>query len=55
MRSMVGDMLSHIPLHCSDNIPAVGHPNNSAILESQQSDINLITLERNSFNFLEFV
>jgi len=27
---------------------------NSPILESQQSDINLITLERNSFNFLEY-
>lgn len=29
-------------------------PNNSA-LDSQRSDMNLITLERNSFNFLEYV
>lgn len=30
-------------------------PNRSTQLESQQSEMNLITLERNSFNFLEHV
>ncbi|KAJ7783773.1 Rec8 like protein-domain-containing protein [Mycena maculata] len=34
-----------------DNQP----PNNSAAFDSQRSDMNLITLERNSFNFLEYV
>ncbi|KAJ7487587.1 hypothetical protein B0H11DRAFT_2408492 [Mycena galericulata] len=28
---------------------------NSAVVDSQRSDMNLITLERNSFNFLEYV
>ncbi|CAK5280528.1 unnamed protein product [Mycena citricolor] len=33
----------------------VGHQGENSIDESQRSEMNLITLERNSFNFLEYV